>query len=220
MIEPRIIPYGDAALLLQYDVDGFSMDVSRRVQGLSQSLQDGDTWEEVVAGYDSILVSFDQTLMTMDEAHRKLKNKAAKVVAAAHPQGKVVEIPVHYGGEQGPDMGNIVASSGLSEAEVIALHSSQEYLVCMMGFIPGFAFLSEAPKALHHPRRAEPRLSVPAGSVGIAGWQTGVYGLESPGGWQIIGRTSLKMFDKNRAEPFAAKAGDLIRFVPFDGPAS
>ncbi len=107
-----------------------------------------------------------------------------------------------------------MASSGLSEADIIAAHSGVTYRVCMMGFIPGFAFLSEAPKSLHHPRHAEPRLSVPAGSVGIAGWQTGIYGLESPGGWQIIGRTSLRMFDKDREAPFLLSAGDTIRFVP------
>ena len=111
-------------------------------------------------------------------------------------------------------MQNIMTSSGLTEAAVIEKHSAQIYDVCMMGFIPGFAFLSEAPKALHHPRHTSPRLNVPAGSVGIAGWQTGVYGISSPGGWQIIGRTSLALFDKTREDPFLLSAGDQVRFVP------
>jgi len=92
-------------------------------------------------------------------------------------------------------MENISARSGLSEKEIIARHCAPIYRVCMMGFVPGFTFLSEAPKALHHPRRHKPRLRVPAGSVGIGGWQTGIYSLPSPGGWQIIGRTSLDLFD-------------------------
>ena len=129
-------------------------------------------------------------------------------------QGESIDIPVHYGGEFGPDMANIMSSSGLSEEAIIRIHSAQTYRVCMMGFIPGFAFLSEAPQVLHHPRHDTPRLSVPAGSIGIAGWQTGIYGIESPGGWQIIGRTEAKIFDVNRKVPFLLNAGDRVRFVP------
>ena len=111
-------------------------------------------------------------------------------------------------------MDNIKESSGLTEQEIVALHSGQTYRVCVMGFVPGFAFLSETPSPLHHPRHAAPRLSVKAGSVGIAGWQTGVYSLPSAGGWQIIGRTPLKLFDKTREEPFLLRAGDQVKFVP------
>ena len=107
-------------------------------------------------------------------------------------------------------------SHKLSQADVIKLHSQQLYDVCMMGFIPGFAFLSEAPAELHHPRHATPRPNVRAGSVGIAGWQTGIYGQDSPGGWQIIGRTPLKIFDKSRKDLFLVKAGDQIQFVPIE----
>ena len=103
---------------------------------------------------------------------------------------------------------------GLTPEEVIARHCGRDYLVCMMGFIPGFAFLSETDTALHIARRTDPRAHVPTGSVGLAGWQTGIYGLESPGGWQIIGRTSSVMFDPQRETPFLLNAGDWIRFVP------
>lgn len=217
MIDPQIIPYGDAALLVKYDdAAGYSKQVSFAVQALCKSLNANRYWDEVVPGYDSVLVSFDQTKLTMDQAHRKIKNKIARLDVSKVEPGRLVEIPVYYGGENGPDMGNIALSSGLSEAEIIRAHSSQEYIVCMMGFVPGFAFLSEAPKALHHPRHEQPRLSVPAGSIGIAGWQTGIYGLETPGGWQIIGRTPLTMFNSRRDDPFLLKAGDRVRFVPFD----
>ena len=105
-------------------------------------------------------------------------------------------------------------SAKLSIDEVIAQHSAQTYRVCMMGFIPGFTFLSPAPKALHHSRLATPRAKVAAGSVGIANWQTGIYGLESPGGWQIIGRTPLSIFDAKRGPAFLLNAGDRVRFIP------
>lgn len=210
------MPYGDAALLLQYDESEFSAQVSHTVQTLCQSLQKDSYWLEVVAGYASVLVSFDQTRISMDTAHQALKTKLEATQSGDPGIGRLIEIPVSYGGVDGPDMETIMESSGLSEAGIISLHSAQDYLVCMMGFIPGFAFLSSAPKPLHHPRRPKPRLSVPAGSIGIAGWQTGIYGLESPGGWQIIGRTHVRMFDKDRPEPFLAKAGDRVRFVPMN----
>ena len=111
-------------------------------------------------------------------------------------------------------MAAIKKSSGLSQSEIIDLHSAREYRVCMMGFIPGFCFLSEVPTSLQHPRHSTPRANVPAGSVGIAGWQTGIYGLDSPGGWQIIGRTPLKLFDTSREDLFLMEAGDRIKFIP------
>ena len=130
------------------------------------------------------------------------------------PSGKLIEIPVYYGGENGPDIETISAASKLTIDDVIAKHSQREYRVCMMGFIPGFTFLSPAPTELHHPRLATPRAKVPAGSIGIANWQTGIYGLESPGGWQIIGRTPLSIFDGKRDTPFLLNAGDRVRFMP------
>ena len=125
-----------------------------------------------------------------------------------------IEIPVHYGGKNGPDLEGVAKYCGIASEEVITRHCGRDYLVCLMGFIPGFTFLSETDKALHIPRRLDPRLHIPAGSVGLAGWQTGIYGLNSPGGWQIIGRTSESLFDPARDNPFFLKAGDWIRFTP------
>ena len=111
-------------------------------------------------------------------------------------------------------MERICSASKLSVDDVIKKHSGETYRVCMMGFIPGFTFLSPAPKALHHPRLETPRAKVPAGSIGIANWQTGIYGLQSPGGWQIIGQTPLSIFNANRETPFLLNAGDRVRFIP------
>ena len=213
---PEIIPYGDSAFLLEFKTDRFSREICETVQGLQRHfLQDG-TWIEAVPGYDSLLLKFNPMAIDPIAAQDRVSQVLNSFKTKSLDPGSIIEIPVHYGGENGPDMSVIMEASGLSEAEIIERHSAIDYLVCMMGFIPGFTFLSETDPLLHHPRRTTPREAVPAGSVGIAGWQTGMYGLESPGGWQIIGRTPLVLFDKSRSEPFLLKAGDHIRFVPFE----
>ncbi len=211
---PKLVPYGDAALLIKYNAQGYDEGVMRTVQNLAESLRTNGYWRDVITGYDSVLVSFDPLKSTMEEAARRLTPKLTYSASSKKPAATLIDIPVVYGGRFGPDMHQIMKSSGLTQDAVIAAHSGQEYQVCMMGFIPGFAFLSAAPQALHHPRHDIPRSHVPAGSVGIAGWQTGIYGLESPGGWQIIGRTPLSMFDKTRDNPFYLTAGDRVRFIP------
>jgi len=211
---PDIIPYGDSALLVQYKVEGFSEDVSSAVHALAAELREEPHWTELVPGYDSLLCVFNLTEISVEAAKVQLEKALVEAQPAQKSNGRIIEIPVVYGGEYGPDMNALKKSSGLSRTDIIKQHSAEPYLVCMMGFIPGFSFLSEAPKALHHPRHATPRAKVPAGSIGIAGWQTGIYGLESPGGWQIIGRTPIKMFDKTRDKPFLLEAGDRVKFVP------
>jgi len=213
---PRLIDYGDSAVLVQYDTDGFSKDINQRIHGLAQALRKSVKWIDIVPGYDSLLCVFDLSVITPQKAKKILLKEIEKTSVKTDFSGTIVEIPVTYGGDYGPDMKSLKKTSKLSEKAIIKLHSAELYDVCMMGFIPGFCFLSEAPKKLHHPRHKTPRAHVPAGSIGIAGWQTGVYGLSSPGGWQIIGQTPLKIFDARRDEPFLVKAGDKIRFVPID----
>ena len=212
--DPKIQPYGDAAVLLSYDVDGFSDAASQAVLALSQYFQTQNGWTDIVCGYDSLMGTFDPQLMRLGAAVNRFQLAAQSVHTLDPITPNTVDIPVHYGGEYGPDMGRIMDSSGLSEDGVIEAHAAQSYRVCMMGFVPGFTFLSPAPTVLHHPRHDSPRLSVPAGSIGIAGWQTGIYGLSSPGGWQIIGRTDVSIFDIKRSPIFLLKAGDQLRFVP------
>ena len=215
-LHPRISAYGDHALQIKYDCDGFSDDVTDAVHTLAAQLKTDPNWVDIMTGYDSLVVTFDSAALGIDSAKRRAVDILIRAPKSEieKAQSRLIDIPVHYGGEQGPDMDVICHASGLSEKAVIEKHAAQTYRVCMMGFLPGFAFLSQAPKVLHYPRRATPRAKVPAGSIGIANWQTGIYGLESPGGWQIIGRTDLVMFDKTRAEPSLIKAGDRIRFVP------
>ncbi len=127
-------------------------------------------------------------------------------------ESRMVEIPVCYGGELGSDLTVVAAQRGLTEARVVELHSGAHYLVHAVGFAPGFAYLGGLPEKIHTPRRATPRTSVPAGSVGIGGEQTGVYPLTTPGGWNLIGRTPLRLFDVTRAEPALLRFGDQVKF--------
>ena len=214
---PYLVNYGDSSILIQYKLPGdthYSQDVNNAVNTLAQSLRKSKNWTEVVPAYDSLLCSFDISRMTLETAKTTIKRRIKDVKAKPKSTPNIIEIPVAYGGDYGPDIEAIQKTSKLSQQALIDLHCKKSYDVCMLGFIPGFAFLSEAPKALHHPRHATPRSLVPAGSIGIAGWQTGIYGLESPGGWQIIGRTPLKLFYKFKDDPFLVKAGDKIQFVP------
>lgn len=211
---PHISAYGDHALLLQWPTPEFSFEINDRIHALSDRLRQSGNFTDVVPGYDSLLCVFDLARHSMSFIENRVKAQLSKTDTVSNRKSKIIDIPVHYGGSDGPDMPTICAASGLSEAEVIQHHSTETYRVCMMGFIPGFTFLSPAPKALHHPRLETPRVKVPAGSIGIANWQTGIYGLESPGGWQIIGRTPLSIFDAKRKTPFLLNAGDQIRFIP------
>jgi len=211
---PKIEAYGDAAVLLTYPVEGYCAAASRAALALAAHFKTQSGWTDIVCGYDSVMGTFDPEAMRLGAAVNRFQLAAQDVQNFETPAENIVDIPVHYGGDHGPDMGVIMKTSGLSEHAVIEAHAAKTYRVCMMGFVPGFTFLSPAPKALHHPRRDTPRVSVPAGSVGIAGWQTGIYGMESPGGWQIIGRTELSIFNAKRSPMFLLKAGDSLRFVP------
>lgn len=222
---PVLEPYGDYALYLAYPADGYQREINAAVLHLAKTLRANGEWEDVISGYDSLVASFNPVKTTLGAARTALsdaeqalhKSEWRSKKSGAQTPARQIDIPVYYGGDNGPDMDVIKAVSGLTEAEIIALHSGEIYDVCMMGFVPGFTFLSAAPSPLHHPRRAQPRLKVPAGSVGIAGWQTGIYSLASPGGWQIIGRTPLDIFDPARETPFLLQAGDKLRFVPKEG---
>jgi inhibitor of KinA len=164
--------------------------------------------------YCSILIKFDATKVRHEELQRTLSDYVERMKRVELPEPRVVEIPVCYGGEYGPDLKDVAAMHGMTEDAVIKLHASREYLVSFLGFAPGFAYLGELHEALMTPRLPSPRKSVPAGSVGIAGSQTGVYPISTPGGWRLLGRTPAKMFRPDRAEMSLLSIGDRVRFVP------
>ena len=173
---------------------------------------------DVAAGYSTVGVHFDplQTDLAALE-HAIEADYAALQSLEAIGDRAVIEIPVRYGGAGGPDLDSVAAHAGCSPDEVIARHIERTYRVYMLGFVPGFAYMGRVDASIASPRHRVPRERVPAGSVGIAGLQTGVYPVESPGGWQLIGRTETVMFDPRRERPSLLAAGDLVRFVAVGG---
>ncbi len=163
--------------------------------------------------YCSVLVSFDPARTTHAEVGRALEGYLERLDTVRLPQPRVVEIPVCYGGEHGPDLEELAAHCGLAPSEVVELHAAGDYTVDFLGFAPGFAYLSGLSPRLATPRLAVPRRRVPAGSVGIAGEQTGVYPFSTPGGWRLIGRTPLKLFDAGREPMSLLGIGDRVRFA-------
>ena len=164
--------------------------------------------------YCSLLVKFDVLKLQHAEVEAILRGYLARLEEVKLPEPRIVEIPVCYGGEFGPDLAEVGALRRMTAEQVIELHSSVEYLVYFLGFVPGFAYLGELPEELVTPRLATPRRKVPAGSVGIAGNQTGVYPFATPGGWRLLGRTPLAMFRADREALSLLSIGDRVKFVP------
>jgi inhibitor of KinA len=171
---------------------------------------------DVVAAFASVTVFFDLgQIGDYQRLYEGLKERVGRVRAGAGIKAsRVVEIPVCYGGEFGPDLADVAARAQLSETDAVALHAGASYRVLAVGFVPGFAYLAGLPRELHAPRRATPRTAVPAGSVGIGGDQTAVYPLRTPGGWNLIGRTPLALFRSAESPPALLAAGDQVRFKP------
>src|SRR5713226_6171613 len=164
--------------------------------------------------YCSLLIKFDPLSLQHNELEKVLRTYLERLADVTLPEPRQIEIPVCYGDEFGPDMNDVCARHALSPAEVIELHSSRQYIAYFLGFVPGFAYLGELPEALVTPRLPTPRRKVPAGSVAIAGNQTGIYPVATPGGWRLIGRTPLAIFRPGLAEFSLLSIGDHVRFVP------
>jgi KipI family sensor histidine kinase inhibitor len=204
--------HGDSALALEL---GLVIDplVNARALAIGERVRRAEHpgVRDVVEGYSSVTVTYDP-LRTDVRRLSALFVSAAEQERGAEGSGREVMLPVCYGGTYGPDLGEVANRAGGTEDEVVAIHSEATYRVYMLGFLPGFAYLGSVSDRIVSPRRVTPRLRVPAGSVGIAGRQTGVYPLEAPGGWQLVGRCPVKVFDPGRADPFLLRAGDSVRF--------
>ena len=214
-IAPRILPCGDTGISVEFD-DVIDPRVNAEVRRLFRTLRTAQpagildlipTYRALFIEYDPCDCSFERLVLLVEAAVRG-------DAEASVPDAPVIEIPVCYGGEYGPDLDEVAAYHQMSVEEVIELHRRPVYTVYMLGFTPGFPYLGGLDERLVTPRKKKPRLRVPAGSVGIADRQTGIYSADSPGGWQIIGRTSVTLFDPARAEPFLFKAGDRVQFNP------
>lgn len=169
---------------------------------------------EFVPTFCSLMVVYNPCVVGYDELTSQVRGKLRGLVATTGGIHRVVKIPVCYGGDFGPDLGDVAEHAGMSAEEVIAIHSGHDYLIDMLGFLPGFAYLGGLDERLHTPRLATPRTRIEPGAVGIGGAQTGIYPLASPGGWRIIGRTPVRPYDPDRESPILYAAGDYLRFVP------
>ncbi len=216
----RLAPAGDAALVVTLEPEGIDPAVNARAIALAAALAARAIpgVRDIVPAYCSVAVHFHPLATDVVQLTRAIDAAAAAADATAAPPeaAPLREVPVCYDESFGPDLADVARFARLAAADVIRRHAGREYRVYMLGFLPGFAYMGTVDGVIAAPRRSTPRPVVPAGSVGIAGLQTGVYPVSSPGGWQIIGRTPVRPFDPMRTEPFLFGPGDRVRFVPID----
>ncbi|WP_428945567.1 5-oxoprolinase subunit PxpB [Pantoea sp. FN060301] len=215
MQRARCYLLGERAVVLELEPP-VSLGSQQRIWGLSARLKGRPEVIEVVPGMNNITVMLSEPQSTALDAIEWLQLWWEKS-EALELETREVEIPVIYGGTAGPDLEEVARHSGLTPQQVVAAHAAAAYVVYFIGFQPGFPYLGGLDERLHTPRRAEPRVAVPAGSVGIGGSQTGVYPFTAPGGWQLIGRTDLNLFDPQHEPPAFLRPGDSVRFVPQKG---
>jgi KipI family sensor histidine kinase inhibitor len=211
--KPRFLLAGDRGLLVEFGA-AIDPEINRKVRQVFLSLEKtpirGVT--EAIPTYRSILVFYDPLRSDPDKLRQEILDRGNKLDKWEIPPPETIEIQVAYGGDFGPDLDFVAHHNKLSPEEVIQIHTSGTYLIYMLGFTPGFPFLGGLSEKLFTPRLEKPRQFVPAGSVGIAKNQTGIYSIDSPGGWQLIGRTPMKIYDPTRFPPFLLKAGNYLRF--------
>jgi inhibitor of KinA len=216
--QPKISPLGDSALVIEVGEE-IGEETHARVRALIHLLESDppDAMIEFIPAFTNVTVIYDPLhatygqFMTRIEAMLRSPSEGAKTV-----EERSIVIPVCYGGEFGPDLNSISSHKNIAPDEVVAVHTEPEYLVYMIGFAPGFPYMGGLSERIAIGRRDSPRERIPAGSVGIAGRQTGIYSIESPGGWQLIGRTPLRLFRPEDEEPSLLRAGDRVRFRSID----
>jgi len=217
MQNTRILTAGDSAILVEFGNE-VSPDINRKITAVVQLMhqQHIEGVVDVIPAFCSLLINYDPRVITYREMAERIKALLKVDVQVGGGKKRVYEIPVCYGGEYGPDIESIAKHAGLSQEEVIQIHCSRDYLIYMLGFLPGFCYLGGLDERIHTPRLANPRIKISAGSVGIGGSSTGIYPVDSPGGWQLMGMTPVKTYDPAMETPILLNAGDYIRFVPVD----
>jgi inhibitor of KinA len=213
----RIVPSGDSTVVVEFEAR-IDLAVNLRSIRLAEAVRVSDLAgiRDVVPTFCSVAVFFDPLRTSYQPLVEWLETHASIPADPLADPPAPIEVPVCYGGDLGPDLSSVAARSSMSPEEVAAVHASATYRVFMLGFSPGFAYLGILDERIRVPRHATPRIRVPRGAVGIADAQTGIYPMDTPGGWQIIGRTPVRPFDLSRREPFLFKPGDAVRFVPID----
>lgn len=217
MSYPQIKITGDTSVAVVFGNE-ISTDINTKIRAFDEALAE----EQIDGVYETVPTYCSLTIHYAPEKIRyeALKEKLEALLAVSHKAQKlntiVMEIPVVYGGEYGPDLETVAAHNGMSTEDVIRIHSGAEYLIYMLGFTPGFSYMGGMDESIATPRLKTPRVLIPAGSVGIAGKQTGIYPIDSPGGWQLIGRTPVKLYDARRDTPILLDAGLHVKFIPID----
>lgn len=213
MTPVRIAPAGDSALFVEFE-ERIDAAVNARAIALADALQAAGIGgvRDVVPTYRSVTVYFDPLRTDYAALIGRIEHEIQQPTPSTSRGREPIRIPVCYGGDLGPDLADVAAFGRVTEDHVVRLHTSATYRVYMLGFVPGFAYMGLVDERIAMPRHSTPRVRVPLGSVGIAGVQTGIYPAETPGGWRLIGRTPIKPFDANRAEPFLMRAGDVVQF--------
>lgn len=214
----RVAAAGDSALLVEFAarIDPAINDAAIALAGQIER-RCGSAVRDAVVGYCSVTLYFDPLATDPAWLEAEAREAAEEMEQPPPPESALVEVPVCYGGEWGPDLPDVAAFAGCTEGEVIERHAAVTYRVYLLGFLPGFPYMAEVDPRIAAPRRGTPRTAVPAGSVGIAGGQTGIYPSVTPGGWNIVGRTPVRPFDPDRREPFLFRPGDRVRFSPIAG---
>ncbi|WP_297420053.1 5-oxoprolinase subunit PxpB [Thermococcus sp.] len=214
-MKPEIKPSGDSAIAVSFG-ETIDEEINGRVHAVARAIEEMSfEWlVEVVPAYSSLYVFYDPLKVSYTEVEASIKPLLNAKTESF--EGRLIEVPVVYGGKYGQDIEFVAEHNGLTVDDVIEIHSQQVYRVYFLGFLPGFAYLGGMDERIAAPRLERPRLKVPAGSVGIAGRQTGIYPLESPGGWRLIGRTPLRLFNPSKEPPTLLQPGDRVKFVPID----
>ncbi|WP_139796188.1 5-oxoprolinase subunit PxpB [Sporomusa malonica] len=210
-----LVPFGETAIMVEFG-KGIHPELHRKVKALNDYLDQYPFagMVEYVAAFASVTVFYDPIKLTCEAAASLLQEIVNTLEQQEEVKPRIVEIPVCYGGEFGPDLEFVAQHNGRTVNEVIEIHAGGQYLVYMLGFAPGFPYLGGMSERIAAPRRTSPRPAIPAGTVGIAGMQTGVYPITTPGGWQLIGRTPLDLFCPNDNPPTLLQSGDMIKFRP------
>ncbi|KUO70412.1 MAG: allophanate hydrolase [Clostridia bacterium BRH_c25] len=213
----RYLLSGDKGLVIEYGNE-ISEAVNKKVRNMYMAIRKSQIAgiHEMIPTYRSILIQYNPVELEIDKLMEALTEIEKTMDSIDLPKPRIIELPTIYGGEFGEDLSFVAEHNGISEAEVIKIHSSVDYLIYMLGFTPGFPYLGGMSEKIETPRLKVPRTKIPAGSVGIAGKQTGVYPIEAPGGWQLIGRTPVKLYNLKSSIPIILQAGDYIRFTPVE----